>query len=79
MIPSPVSRRLVERVSFVETYPSLAAGAFAIAVFAGSLLLLGRYTSIDMGTLVLPFGVGFLVFMLFYFVVMLFAEPFLRE
>jgi hypothetical protein len=37
-----------------------------------------RFVPVDPGGTMLHFTVGFLVFMLFYFVVMIFAEPYLR-
>ena len=72
-------RTLADRISLVEAYPSVVAGVIAIAVFGASLLLLGTFSSIDLRDLLVPFTVGFLTFMLFYFVVMLLIEPYLRE
>ena len=57
---------------------SVIAGVFGLVVFAGSLAVLSGTTSIDVRGLLVPFSLGFLVFVGFYLVVMVLVEPYLR-
>lgn len=66
------------RISVVRTYPSIVSGVLTVAVFALSLMVLTRFSSVDPRRAMLPFSIGFLLYMAVYFVVMVAAEPYVR-
>ena len=73
-----MARSDADRIDLYQTYPSVVAGVFAIAVFALCMMVLSSFSGVDVRSLLVPFTAGFLVFMLFYFLVMVFVEPYVR-